>query len=167
LDSTSPRNQAEAETDYVSRVIQFIDDRIGGFSISHVSGRFRVGPILSRKDSGEKLANDEPYLIDETTAVVRFIVPCKSSESKHTADFVLSDPPEGQPDEVRAEIQQIRGIFFEIFVEGLVHTIRGEKLIWLLETSRMGQRLYELCLSSRGPNNNTDPSEVAVAEDSE
>jgi hypothetical protein len=52
-----------------------LDRRIGGFFISHVSGRFRTGPIVSRRDSAAKLASDKAYLIDETTAVVRFIIP--------------------------------------------------------------------------------------------
>jgi hypothetical protein len=143
------RQKGEADKAYVSRVIQFIDDRIGGFSISHVSGRFRVGKILSRKESGDKLAADEPYLIDETTAVVRFIIPCASSKIEHDGDFELAEPEDAHSEAVEDEIAQIRGIFFEIFVEALVPSIRGEKLIWMLETTLMGQRLYELNLADR------------------
>lgn len=144
-----PRQKGEAEKAHVTRVIQFIDDRIGGFSISHVSGRFRVGKILTRKESGDKLAADEPYLIDETTAVVRFIIPCASSKIQHDGDFELAEPEEAHSEAIEEEIGQIRGIFFEIFVEALVPSIRGEKLIWMLETTVMGQRLYELNLADR------------------
>jgi len=155
-----PRSEGEQDDAYVKRVIQFIDDRIGGFSISHVSGRFRVGGILTRKQSGEHLAKDRPYLIDETTAVVRFIIPCMGSQSKHEADFELSGT--GAPKDsaaVEEEIRQIRGVFFEIFVEALVPTIRGEKLIWMLETTPAGQRLYELNLVSPPTSETSDTEE--------
>jgi hypothetical protein len=144
-----PRQANEPERAYVTRVIQFIDDRIGGFSISHVSGRFRVGKILTRKESGDKLAADEPYLIDETTAVVRFIIPCASSKIAHEGDFELAESEDEHSEAVEQEIAQIRGIFFEIFVEALVPSIRGEKLIWMLETTLKGQRLYELSLANQ------------------
>jgi hypothetical protein len=144
-----PRMNGEADPEYVKRIIQFIDDRISGFSISHVSGRFRVGGILSRKESGDRLARDVPYLIDETTAVVRFIIPCLSSKVKHEADFALGEADAAKAASVEGETRQIRAIFFEVFVEALVPTIRGEKLIWMLETTRAGQRLYELNLVPR------------------
>jgi len=151
LANTIPREMGDTDTEYVGKVIGFIDDRIGGFSISHVSGRFRTGAILTRQQSAQQLAKDIPYLIDETTAVVRFIVPCQSSKTTHGVDFELGELPQALDQEIKLEIQRIRTIFFELFVEALVPTIRGEKLIWMLETTPTGQRLYELDLITPRP----------------
>jgi hypothetical protein len=52
---------------------------------------------------------------------------------------------------IHVEVRRIRTIFFELFVEALVPTIRGEKLIWMLETTPTGQRLYELDLIKPKP----------------
>jgi hypothetical protein len=139
---TIPREIGDNDDEYVDRVIAFIGDRIGGFSISHVSGRFRTGAILSREKSAEQIARDIPYLIDETTAVVRFIIPCLSSRTAHGVDFNLDEPAQAREADVKLEVRRIRTIFFEFFVEALVKTIRGEKLIWMLETTPTGQRLY-------------------------
>jgi hypothetical protein len=143
---TIPRQLGDSDDEYMNRIIAFIDERIGGFSISHVSGRFRTGAILSRPDAAGQLARDEPYLIDETTAVVRFIIPRISSKATHGGDFDLDEPAQGATEEVANEVRKIRTIFFELFVEALVPTIRGEQLIWMLETTPRGQRLYELNL---------------------
>lgn len=146
-----PRGAHETDARYVERLIDFIDERISGFSVSHVSGRFRVGMILSRKDAGERFAGDKPYLIDETTAVVRFIIPCKASHVRHQADFELDQTAAPTAAAIEEEVAQIRCIFVEIFVEAIVPTIRGEKLIWMLEASPTGHRLYELDRVDRSP----------------
>jgi hypothetical protein len=144
-----PRTENEAEQAYVDRVIDIIDARIGGFSISHVSGRFRCGPIVTRKQSCDQLASDRHYLMDETTAVVRFIIPCRASRIEHEADFQIEDDSSLDQAALEAEVKQIRGLFFQIFVEAIVPTIRGEELIWMLETSPKGHRLYELVRAER------------------
>ncbi len=146
LAQTIPRELGDSDDEYVGRVIDFIDNRIGGFSISHVSGRFRTKAILARQQAAEHVARDEPYLIDETTAVVRFIIPCLSSKVVHGSEFgPKGQKSAGDPD-IGAEVQQIRKVFFELFVEALVPSIRGEQLIWMVETAPTGQRLYELAL---------------------
>jgi len=145
------REATESDDVFVSRVIGIIDARISGFSVSHVSGRFRVGPIITREQSGAQLAADKPYLIDETTAVVRFIIPCRGSRVEHEADFQLEDDEAVDRRALEAEVKQIRGLFFQVFVEAIVPTIRGEALIWMLEMSPKGSRLYELERKTRGP----------------
>jgi hypothetical protein len=154
-----PSNAGESDAAYVARVVSFINDRIGGFSISHVSGRFRVGEIVTRHEFIKKLAKDEPYLIDETTAVVRFIIPCDSSKRKHETDFSFEEPGQATIQAVETEVDHIRRVFFEIFVEALVPTIRGEKLIWMLETTPKGQRLYELLLDQPESKDDTKESD--------
>lgn len=150
LNGIISREASEEAEAYKSRVIDFIDSRIGGFSISHVSGRFRVDSILSRAETAERLAADQPYLIDETTAVVRFIVPCQSTKTVCGIDWNFYEQNDNPGMDLDNEVRQIRGIFFEVFVEALVPTIRGEKLIWLLETTPEGTQLYELDLIPSG-----------------
>lgn len=153
------RNLGENDIEFKTRLIAFIDLRIGGFSISHVSGRFRVDTILSRAETAERMAADLPYLIDETTAVVRFIIPCQSSRAVCGIDWDFSAKGKGTPADLAEELTQIRGLFFEVFVEALVPTIRGEKLIWLLETMPNGQQLYELDLIPDGVDDENDDDE--------
>jgi len=150
LHSIVPQDEDEATAAYKARLIEFIDQRIGGFSISHVSGRFRVDSILSRRETAERIANDRPYLIDETTAVVRFIIPCQSTRNNCGVDWNLDANGKNTQSALQTELRQIRGIFFEVFVEALVPSIRGEKLIWLLELSPDGEQLYELDLIPPG-----------------
>jgi hypothetical protein len=142
------QNAGEDEVAYKSRIIDFIDQRIGGFSISHVSGRYRGDGILSRTAAAERIAGDKLYLIDETTAVVRFIIPCQSTRNDFAMGWKFDENGQSDANALEQELRQIRGIFFEVFVEGLVPSIRGEKLIWLLETSPKGEQLYELHLIS-------------------
>jgi hypothetical protein len=162
---TIPRQLGDSDDEYMARIISFIDERIGGFSISHVSGRFRTGPIVSRPQSAELLVRDEAYLIDETTAVVRFIIPCVSSKLTHGGDFDLNDPREDRSEVIKLEVQRIRAVFFELFVEALVPTIRGEKLIWMLETTPTGRRLYELDLVKPRPRGGARSADEVEYED--
>jgi hypothetical protein len=111
------------------------------------------------------LVRDEPYLIDETTAVVRFIIPCRSSRTTHDGDFELGELEPARAEDVKLEVQRIRTIFFELFVEALVPTIRGEKLIWMLETTPSGQRLYELDLVMPKPRGNAKGADNAEDDD--
>jgi hypothetical protein len=55
-------------------------ERFGGYSISHVSGRFRTTNLMSRSAAAQLIADSANYLVDETTAIVRFIVPCRTGE---------------------------------------------------------------------------------------
>ncbi len=100
--------------------------------------------MFPRKHAGDLLVRDEPYLIDETTAVVRFIIPCKATRVSHGDRFDASKEAPATAEELAEEVQQIRGLFVEVFVEAIVPSIRGEALIWMLETSPTGLRLYEL-----------------------
>jgi hypothetical protein len=162
-----PRKPGDNDGAYMGRILAFIDDRIGGFSVSHVSGRFRIGPILSRPEAAKRLEHDEPYLIDETTAVVRFIIPCQSTRTQHGLDFDLDEVAQENEEAVAREVRQIRTVFFDLFVEALVPTIRGEKLIWMLETTPMGQRLYELDLVKPAHGARSKGSEDAEEEEND
>jgi len=45
-----------------------------------VNGRFRIQDLVSRVEAANSEAGGKPYLIDETTAIVRFIFPCGKVE---------------------------------------------------------------------------------------
>jgi hypothetical protein len=80
-------------------------------------------------------------------------------------DFNLDEPAQAREADVKLEVRRIRTIFFEFFVEALVKTIRGEKLIWMLETTPTGQRLYELDLIKPKPKGNAQEAVAAEDED--
>lgn len=145
-----PRVQGEAEDVYVSRVVALIAGLIGGYSVSHVSGRFRADAIASREDAARMLVDRKRYLVDETTAVVRFIIPCTSSRLVHGDAFDLNGPEataDAVPPAAATDVGIIRRLFFLFFVEAVVGPIQGEDEIWLLEDSPYGRRLYTLSKS--------------------
>lgn len=54
----------------------------------------------------------EKYLIDETTAVARFIFPYKDSD----------------------ELENVRYLFGILFVRSIIQLVNGEEQIWMIET---------------------------------
>lgn len=107
-----PRLDGESPTEYFDRVANHASNYFGGYSISHVQGRFRAGPLLSHAEAAKLLQEGGKYLIDETTAVARFIVPCTSIE----------------------EAKNVRWLFLEIFVQGIIQVVNGEEEVWMLES---------------------------------
>lgn len=146
LPAIFPRNSDELDDTYEARAVAMVAKLIGGYSVSHVSGRFRfASTIASREEAARSLVAKKRYLIDETTAIVRFIIPCPSSKTTHGASFdVAATPMQTDPKKFEADVRLIRGFFINIFVEAVVRTIKGEDLIWLLEDSPFGRRLYAL-----------------------
>lgn len=109
---------------FLQELTEWIGERFGGYSISHVSGRFKA-----RADKGEPSAltmqeatmlqeRAGRYLIDETTAITRFIFPCENRE----------------------EAETIRWFFFELFVESVIE-VSGEAEVWMIE-SGLESRLH-------------------------
>lgn len=141
LKTVIPVIVGEADDVYRKRVADQLATLIGGYSISHVAGRFRVGQVVSRKEAAEKLEAKDQYLIDETTAVVKFIMPCPNSKSLHPDRF--SHRAKAERDELDGDVDLIRTLFFLYFAEAIAATILGEQLIWLVERSPYGERIYE------------------------
>lgn len=144
------RSDGETDVDYIARAAKLTSRLFGGYSISHVRGRFRASSdVLTRVQAAGLLEQNQRYLIDETTAVVRFIIPFESSKIEHGETFDLdTDRPAEATEEAAKTLHLIRGLFFGIFVEAVVKTVKGEELIWLLEDSPKGRRLYELAKTS-------------------
>jgi len=98
----------ETEAKYKDRLCGWISDHFGGYSVYHVSGRFRAQPLTARK----KAAESSRYIVDETTAVARFIFPCENEE----------------------ESKQVAFFFEQLFVKAIIEVINGEDEIWMVET---------------------------------
>lgn len=115
----------ESSETYRNRLCDWIGDRLIGYSISHVGGRFRVGTLKTR----EEAAGEGRYLVDETTAVVKFILPCAAG-----TDWPMV--PKEHPEEER-----LPWMFYQLFVDGITELVSDEDEIWLLE-SGLRSRLH-------------------------
>ncbi len=135
-----------AEEEGLGVVVDFVADHFTGYSISHVSGRFRAGDLASRAEAGAMHAQGKRYLVDETTAIVRFIVPLRESSSLYDSDhgfLATVVASEGDPitKPVQGELARVRLTFLQLFAEAVVKTVKGEDEVWLLE-SGPENRLY-------------------------
>jgi hypothetical protein len=113
-----PRLPAEQNDPYLERVCKFVDSMFLGYSIYHVDGRFRAFKLSTQDDVLSIQKSGQRYLIDETTAVTRFIFPCKEDE----------------PDKVRF-------LFKELFIDSITQLVSGEDEIWMVE-SGMRHRVH-------------------------
>lgn len=142
-----PIGSTENEDQYLDRLVEWVSMRFGGYSISHVDGRFRAAPLLSGVDAARRVAEGERYLVDETTAVVRFIFPCGTPATRQSpltnAHFEEMDEEESAADEedARADAQRVRWLFGVLFVQSIVQVVNGEDEIWMVE-SGMRSRLH-------------------------
>ena len=130
----------------IEAIIDFTADHFAGYSIAHVSGRFRAGSLAAREEAGVMLAQGQRYLVDETTAVVRFVVPLHQSSDAHQegSEFLqaIAEGSDGNlPQDQLSELTQVRRAFFLLFTEAVVRTVKGEDEVWLLE-SGPANRLY-------------------------
>lgn len=133
LDSTLPDEEVR------QFVIRFIKEAIGGYSLSLVSGRFRhVDSLITREEVAARPFSDGPYLVDETTAVVRFILHLGVDEQPIQGNLFEPAPSVTGTSE-RAE--QMRWLFLHFFAEAVTRVVRNEDEIWLLETG-MANALY-------------------------
>jgi hypothetical protein len=109
LEKKFPRGAGEADPDYQKRLCAWISDHFGGYSIYHVNGRYRAMALSRRSDV---LDGRTRYLVDETTAVTRFIFPCADEDEARTVAF-----------------------FFEhLFVAAIIEMVNGEDEIWMVES---------------------------------
>ncbi len=138
-----PIQSEESESAYLNRVCEWISSQFGGYSISHVNGRFRANDLATMNDVAEIQKVGEKYLIDETTAVVRFIFPCGGAIRRKTpisgADFEDEEyrTYDSEPDDASI----IRWFFRVLFVQSILQVVNGEDEIWMVE-SGMRTRLH-------------------------
>lgn len=145
LEEKIPREEGETDDNYHERVCDLISTTFGGYSISHVSGRYRADRLKTHQEIHDDLLNNhDRYLVDETTAVVKFIFPCgepKSTQflsSEHYFEDLAGDEGGEKPN---IEAARIRWLFYVLFVQSIVQVVNGEDEIWMLE-SGMRNRLH-------------------------
>jgi hypothetical protein len=107
-----PIRDGEAEDAYFKRILAFIEQTFVGYSIFHVNGRFRAEKLSTQDEVAEIQKQGRRYLIDETTAVARFIFPCKDN----------------------TEADRIRYLFEALFVRSIIQLVNGEDEIWMVES---------------------------------
>jgi hypothetical protein len=103
---------SETQEAYFERILDFIEQTFVGYSIFHVSGRFRAEKLSTQEQVAEIQKQGRRYLIDETTAVARFIFPCKDN----------------------SEADRIRYLFETLFVRSIIQLVNGEDEIWMVES---------------------------------
>ncbi|MBI2677832.1 MAG: hypothetical protein HYX28_03530 [Candidatus Koribacter versatilis] len=109
LEQHFPREGRE-DIKYTEAICEWLAERFLGYSINHVSGRFRAGPLRTREEIAA-LQPGQRYFIDETTAVVRFIFPC--------ADEIEGD--------------RVRWFFNQLFTQSILELV-GEDEVWVVES---------------------------------
>jgi len=139
-----PRNTGEASGAYVDRVVVKVSSLLSGYSIGHVNGRFRAGDLKTLTDAALTLAARGRYLVDETTAVVRFLLPLAGSKKSHGSQFDVTKQASIDSTTFAAELDVARRLFIAFFVESMILDIHGEDEIWFLESGPGGERLYVL-----------------------
>lgn len=113
-------------------VFDFIQSTIGGYSIYLVNGRYRADLLTSRAEVLQRPFGTGPYIVDETTAIVRFILPVETEAAQFVHGKLLEPAAPSQHAKDRAE--QIRWLFLNFFAEALIRVIPKEDEIWLLES---------------------------------
>ena len=76
------RRTGEADEAYLERAASWVANHFGGYSIYHVEGRFRAWKLATHDEAMEREKQGYRYLVDETTAVTRFIFPCAKAEDE-------------------------------------------------------------------------------------
>jgi hypothetical protein len=131
-----PANAGESDPQYLDQVCNWISRTFIGYSISHVNGRYRAGDLKSMQEAYEAMAKiSGRYLVDETTAIVRFIFPCGSpAQNKFHSSADYFEKLVGDGEQTKDEAARIRWFFYALFVQSIVEIINGEDEIWLLES---------------------------------
>jgi len=120
LEPAFPRTPGQSDEDYFGIILSGIEKVFVGYSISHVDGRFRSGRVRSQDEIATYQNTGHRYLIDETTAVTRFIFPYGSE----------------------GELAQIEFLFKALFVRSIIQLV-SEDEIWMLESGPHGQVVHK------------------------
>jgi hypothetical protein len=131
-----PEVPGETEDKYFLRLCEWLATRFQGYSVTNVSGRFRAQNLMTITAAAIIEENGDRYLIDETTAIVRFIFPCgtpvKSAVgAADSFEDLDSDPNDKSGEE---EAKRIRWFFNALFVQSIIQVVNGEAEIWMVES---------------------------------
>jgi hypothetical protein len=131
--------ESNSDDEVMRFVVHFMDNTIGGYSLHLVSGRFRADALTTRPEMIVRPFSQGPYLVDETTAVVRFILPV-SENQEPTSQMNLFEPAKDIPSSDKLA-EQMRWLFLNFFAEAVTRVVKKEDEIWLLE-SGMRSAIY-------------------------
>jgi hypothetical protein len=120
LTPTFPKPDGQSDDDYFAGILDFIKDHFIGYSINHVAGRFRSDTLLTQDEAAALQKRGERYLIDETTAVTRFIFPYTDA----------------------AELARIKFLFQILFIRSIIQLVNGEEQIWMVQSGSDGSALH-------------------------
>ncbi len=113
-------------------IFGFFNTAVGGYSIYVVSGRYRSEALLSRNEALARSPAYGPYILDETTAVVRFIFPVDAAAERYVHGKLLVPAVSGG--EVAQQAERISWLFLNFFAEAVIRVVHQEEEIWLLES---------------------------------
>ncbi|MHA1376248.1 MAG: hypothetical protein ACTSR7_18375 [Promethearchaeota archaeon] len=138
-------NEEESDVQYNDHICNWISERFGGYSIGTVRGRFKIDDLKSYSEVAIIQQGGDDYLIDETTAIVRFIFHIGESIKNQKLFYIeqfdeIPDEDENL-DEMLIEANKIRFVFKHLFIRNILELINGEDEIWMLE-SGIRTRLY-------------------------
>ncbi len=128
----------QTEEQYIDEICDWISERFGGYSIGTVRGRFKIDDLKTFTEVAIIRSRGLDYLIDETTAIVRFIFSV-GNPIKNQVFYNIEQFSENQDEgiiqaEFKKESDQIRYIFKNLFVKSILDLVNGEDEIWMLES---------------------------------
>ena len=129
-------DSAEGELDdgYFARLCKWIEKRFVGYTVMTVDGRFRAQDLMPIAKAAEIAESGDRYLIDETTAIVRFIFPCGNPVTHSPGAVDLDQPASDQGDSSgEEEAKKVRWFFNALFVQSIIQAVNGEAEIWMVE----------------------------------
>lgn len=143
LVSHFPKLEGENNARYFDRILDYISNRFIGYSISHVNGRFRASNLQSIKESTNELLSGGRYLVDETTAIVRFIFPIGDEVSRkfNPSATYFDQINSTDAKDYAGEADVVRWFFYLLFVQSIIQVVNGEDEIWMVE-SGMKSKLH-------------------------
>jgi len=113
-------HDGESDKAYLDRVVAWFGQQVRGYSISHVNGRFRGEDVVfSIQDAAALQERAGRYLIDETTAITRFVFPCADED----------------------HAKKVSWFFHRLFVEDVIE-VAGEAEIWMIESGIGNPQLH-------------------------
>jgi len=125
-------SQSDSDEKIQRLVFEFMESTIGGYSIYLVNGRYRADLLASRAEVLQRPIGSGSYIVDETTAIVRFILPVETDAEQFVHGNLLEPAAPSVHAKQRAE--QIRWLFLNFFAEALIRVVPKEDEIWLLES---------------------------------
>ena len=98
---------------------------------------------MTIKEAAQIEEDGDRYLIDETTAIVRFIFPCGEPVKRQPGTAGNFEDPEPDPKDKSGleEAKKIRWFFNALFVQSIIQVVNGEAEIWMVE-SGLRNRLH-------------------------